>query len=149
MKAIILLILLTACNATGAKYTDQMEGNLIIYRVPKAFLDPAAIYPIDINGIPACRLGTSGYFITSIKGRAVITASIWDEPGTSRIEVTPGKRLFLRIDGKQSRALAGIFGGLAGRITQEQVEGGGPFSFVVMQEAIAKQELKGLSRDCD
>jgi hypothetical protein len=123
-----------------------MKGNLVIYR-PDRTLYSGSYYSVDIDSAPACRLGNGGFFIRQMDGRTTISASKFSLPGTSRITVKPPA--FVKIEAKDSRMFAPMFGGLiAGTMLEAAEEDSGPYKFTLVTPKQAKQELQGLKQDC-
>jgi hypothetical protein len=150
--SILSLIALTACSATGAKYSGDETTNFTAYR-PSQFLYFSKDYPITING-QECDLSNGGFFTTDIKG-TTLEASTWNFAGTSRIDVKPGD--YVKVEFSDARMWGqGMSGLTGGAIGQAATEGGnritssdGPFILTKVPAAQAKQELVGLSRDCE
>lgn len=145
-KAILLSLLLSACNATGPAYTGKEDGNLIVYR-PDHILYGASYYSVEIGNGRECRLGNGGLFTTQIEGQSMVSAAKFSLPGTSRIKVKPGD--FVKIEAKASRFFGAFGGGLIAGTAMEGLDSeAGPYSLTKVDPAKARQELQGLNRDC-
>lgn len=140
------LLLLTACSAAGKPFNEAEipKGSLVIYK-DDTYVGSGRIYPIEINGQPACDLHI-GYYVSNAKGDVNISASWSDMPGTSRYKVHVGKEtVYIKMSVNGSKATSQIFGGYVGLFAAEAVDdSAGPFMF----ERTDASGLKGLKQDC-
>lgn len=147
-KAILLSLLLSACNATGIEYTGEQSGNLVVYR-PWHTVNSLGYYYMDMNGKPVCGLGNGGYFIKHATGKTTISSSLWNQPGTSRITINVDKKTYIKIEHNSQRMLVGAIGGLGGQLLDEGVSDySGPFIISQIPQSQALVELRGLKQDC-
>lgn len=143
---VTLLILLFIIGGIIDSFADQ----LVVYR-PSHSMYALRDYSIDVES-NHCKLADGDYWITDIDSPAILEASMWDSPGTTRLNVKPGD--YVRIELNEARGWAGVAGsvgaGWAGSVgAQSMSEGHGPFMLSIVPESKAKQELQGLNRDCE
>lgn len=152
MKTVTLLFfLLCGCTATGQQFAVPEPSNdaaVVVYRPSGLQLHP---YDIEINGNKVCDLKRDGYFMRHYKpGIITITASVWDMPGTSRLQITVEKKhiYYVRID-KSDKQYAKLALGFVGSLVAEGVSStDGPYDITLVPETTAKRELTELSEDC-
>ena len=152
-KKIIFIIsvtlLLTACSATGPKFTqlenlDANQAKVYIYR-PWAMLDGAAAPTIQIDGVDHFNLGNGGY--------EVVTLS----PGVHKLTVKKGtfmsnwradqmdiefkfeanKNYFVRLSAELKNA--GVYGSV--------ISVSGNYGFALINESFALNELKEIKKN--
>lgn len=146
MKTIFILLLslsVTACTtASGPLYSDSHDPSIIVYRTDWPYrIRP---YSVDVNGLHGCDLHANAFFILS-PDRVNLTASLWDQPGTSKITVKGPA--YVRIDYSQAKYWSGVAAGLIGELATEGINNG-PYVFTIVAKEQALQELHGLHQDC-
>lgn len=149
------VIVLTAGCASGpnylevAGYTHQPSTNtarLAVYR-SAGDMYPMRSPSVDVNGLPTCDLPSGGIFIKDVPpGRITISSSLWDAPGTSRLNFNAiaGRTYHVRMAvdfGKSFGALAGLPGMLAAEAISDR---GGPFTIGIVEPANVQNELAEL-----
>ena len=81
MKAIILILLLTACSREVIPY--RRGGNLVVYNTGRPV-------NLTVKGYASCSLGKNEYMSTDIKP-TYISVSNWGAPGYARFNVVPNE----------------------------------------------------------
>ena len=160
MRIFGLLLLLSACSATGPAYKDvkipvnSQSSAVVVYR-PNAtpLFGEGGLYSVDINGAGTCKLHNSSFMVANnLSGVVNITSSVWSEPGTSHITIKtmPGKISYVRMTMNDERQAIGILGGYAGVIIAEGLSSqDGPFIFTHVGEKEALNELSTLKLEED
>lgn len=155
MRALILLLFLTACSATGPEFKDvsipvsKDSATVVIYR-PKAtpLFGEGGMYSVEVNGQEKCMLHNSAFLVADkLSGVVNVSSSVWSEPGTTRIkfQTRPGKISYVRMQMNDSRQATAILTGYVGLwITEGVSSQSGPFVFTLVEESQAKEELKAL-----
>ncbi len=155
MRHLSLLLLLAACNASGPSFNESLlsvgdDSTVVVYRNNK-FLGAAGYFEIDVNGIPACKLHNQGFYVIKSNGNINISSSIWNQPGTSLIQLktVPGQAYFVRMEMDSDKQVAGGLGGIGGQMIAENVSNNaGPFVFTQVDRSTAIKELNTLKQDC-
>jgi len=141
MRAILLLLVLSACVANGPIYSEPKKPSIIVYR-PETTIPKAGVFYIEANGVPVCNLLPLSYFVLN-EDKVTLSSSKFMMLGTSRITVT--RPSYVRIELSPIKQFGVATGGLVGDIATGE---GGPFTFTVVEPDIARKELAGLHRDC-
>lgn len=123
-KAIILLLLLSACAYHGPIYQGHEPGNVFIYR---PIGDGNGYLTIRANHHRLCALHEGAFVVTNIDKKTTITITKWGPTGYSHANVNPGD--YIRL---QDRSNFFVMDAAAIKISPEQ----------------ARQELIGLTQDC-
>lgn len=143
MRALILLMLLTACSgATGPSYTSAPDGSVLIYHHHESS-GVGRTLPLEING-HACDLHNDGFIIVS-SDKVYITAAMFGRPGTSDITIPPHKEtVYVRaeVDMTKQWLLGFSFvGAFAGEASSDHK---GPVIFTLTKEP----QISTLHQDC-
>lgn len=147
MRALVLILLLTGCNANGPLYNAPNKPSVIIYRENNFYMSTRRI-PVDIDGKSVCDLHNGSYFVYyPTSDKINISASIWDLPGTTRksYSIDPSEMNYVRLSFDGGTSVATMLGGIAGTALAEN---NGPFSLTIMPENQAAHDLAGLHQDC-
>ena len=65
MRAILLLLVLSACVANGPIYSEPKKPSIIVYR-PETTIPKAGVFYIEANGVPVCNLLPLSYFVLNV-----------------------------------------------------------------------------------
>lgn len=157
MRLFILLpILLAGCVASGPIYNEKAisksNGTTIIVYRNGSMINSLDYFNIDINGHLSCKLYNNGFFVSSdINGDIIISASAWNLPGTSRINLKPKNNgiYYIHVEADDDKKFAGAAGGFIGQLLAEGISSNsGPYWFETREPIAAKEELKSLKQDC-
>lgn len=153
MRALLVLLFLTACSANGPQFGELNlskadQPALVVYR-PSHLWASGNFFEIDIDGVPTCKIFNGGFYVAkNIKNKTVnVSSSMFAVPGTSRIlvDIEPKKTHYVKIELNDSKQAMGIGAGLVGMLV---AEGGpdpsGPFIFTLVDEDQAKRDLKSI-----
>lgn len=132
--SIVCTIILSGCASTGPIYTTHEAINdkaqILIYR-PSASMGSLRSPNIEINGIQTCDLASGSYIARNVdSGETTISASLWDMPGTSRLEINtkPHNKYYIRVSFDGSKLMGAAFGGMIGMGAVEAISTNrGPF----------------------
>jgi hypothetical protein len=149
---VLFSVLITGCAATGPGYLQTTSessipanrAELIFYR-PSGFILSARSPSIEISGQSSCDLPQGGFFKKNVQsGNINISTSLWDIPGTSRLnfQATAGERYAIRVSPDTGKVMSGALFGYAGLIIAEATSSrGGPFQMDLMRVESATTEL--------
>ena len=143
-KSLFLTILfLTGCaSANGPSYQPDKisKGDVVVYRASE-FAVPRTP-SVVING-RTCELPPHSYVVAPASKVVEISATLWDTPGTSRIDFKPDPKetnyVSLRFD--RSKNWGGAFGAAGSLIANST--GGGPVDMRREYPDLAVKELSG------
>jgi len=150
--ALMAVVLVTGCASTGPSYLQTSSespappdrAQLIIYR-PSGFILAARSPKIEINGQPSCDLPQGGFFKKNVPaGSTVISTSLWDIPGTSRLnfEAVAGEKYAVRVSPDSGKVMSGaLFGYIGLAIAEAKSARGGPFQIDLLREETVLSEL--------
>lgn len=154
---ILTLLMLAGCAANGIEFNEseipKTNGATIVVYRPMAYLGAGAgLYTVGVNGNDACRLHPGSFFLVNDAiGKTEVTASIWSDPGTSRIPINAksGEIYYIKMEPNDVKQAAAMGAGLVGLLIAEGISStSGPFIFTEIDDNQAKNELSGLKQDC-
>jgi hypothetical protein len=155
---LLVLLLLTGCAASGPMYEkqslkDHSKAQVVVYR-PGGFVGSGRRPDILINGEKTCELPQGSYFSKEVTpGDVILTAQLWDFPGTSQIKFNARKNTpsYVRVSMDADKVAAAGMGGLIGLMVAEGASTNrGPFFMTTVSKEQAEAELasKKLSTAC-
>lgn len=157
LLALCLALLVSACSATGPKYTEMAastpavapdKSRIYFYR-NDAFAAGGRSAPITINGVLAGECANAGFIYTDLKpGNHVITTELWDAPGKYTIyyNAEAGKTHYIRIAPREDALTAGVLFGVIGMaIESGNSDKGGVFALLPTPPQQATADLARLA----
>lgn len=153
MRYVLLLLLLSACAASGPHYYEMDKSGvsasaktskILIYRTDQ-LPNFSTSYWIEVNGEQRCDLHNASFAVIDVEpGYNTITTSRFGIVGTSRIELSTrlGEVSYVRFDQKTGRAMLGVLGGvLAGAISESAETQPGPVYLAKVSKQSAMSEM--------
>lgn len=116
MKYLLLVLLMTACAATGSLYSQTPVTNntaqIVIYRSSEVF---GADEYVEINGNEICRLGRETYFTRNVNpGLVNVSITTLSDKSSLAFNTERGQRYFVKVGTNSGKTAAAIGGGLLG-----------------------------------
>lgn len=163
LKNILLIsasLTLCACQTGGIPYDSYIlpaiskgDSQIIVYR-PSGDYMRLRSPSVEVNGVSRCNLKGGSFFSVEMPPQQVlISASLWDMPGTSRqsIIAKKGQRAFVKIAVNSDKQWSGALGGLIGMgIAEGMSSRSGPFIIEQVSTEQAQADLQNVvnAQDC-
>jgi hypothetical protein len=142
-----LAVALTACAATGPRYSEQIAAlpeiprqstRLTVFRTADStqYSGRSAAVTVDGREVGGCDFAGYQTFYVSA-GPHVLTVGMWDAPGSCRLSVNVlgGEDYFFEISPRTENVLAGFLGAVIGGIGGSMALAGAPFAVMGSESA--------------